>query len=118
MELAASNRPQYYFPDEDLLENLVSLYFEKVNIIYPLLHQPTFRKFLSSRRHLWDTSFGTTVLMVCAIASRYSQDPRVMRPEDPSGLSAGWPWFSQVPVHRNSLLYKSDIHDLQYFVVS
>lgn len=59
-----------------------------------------------------------SVLMVCAVGARYSDDPRAMLPGDPLGLSAGWAWFSQVPIHRNSLLYETTIYDLQYFVVS
>ncbi|KJA20730.1 hypothetical protein HYPSUDRAFT_42800 [Hypholoma sublateritium FD-334 SS-4] len=117
-ELAASHNAVYVFPVPDLLENLVDLFFEKVNVIYPILHQPTFRKSLATNQHLWDSSFGISVLMVCAVGARYSDDPRAMLPGDPLGLSAGWAWFSQVPIHRNSLLYETTIYDLQYFVLA
>ncbi|KAF8973128.1 fungal-specific transcription factor domain-containing protein, partial [Flammula alnicola] len=57
-----------------------------------------------------DPSFGMTVLLVCAVASRYSNDPRVMMPGDTSGLSSGW---------RYSLLIKSaSIYDLQYYALA
>ncbi|KAF9482141.1 hypothetical protein BDN70DRAFT_853837 [Pholiota conissans] len=118
LNLATSNEPVYVYPAEDLLKTLVLIYFEKVNLIYPILHEPTFRKMLSEKQHLWDTSFGMTVLLVCANASRYSSDPRAMLPGDGSGLSSGWHWFSQVPIHRNPLFYKSTIYDLQYFVLA
>ncbi|KAF8973126.1 fungal-specific transcription factor domain-containing protein [Flammula alnicola] len=101
MEFATMNGPSYIYPQEDLLESLVSIYFEKINTVYPLLHQPTFLHSLSLKQHLWDPSFGMTVLLVCAVASQHSQDPRVV-----------------LPVHRNHLFYKSTIYDLQYYVLA
>lgn len=118
MNLARSNEPVYIYPDDDLVEILVSIFFERVNVTYPILHEPTFRKMLLEKQHLWDTSYGMTVLLVCAVASRFSSDPRVLLPDDSSSLSSGWRWFSQVPIHRNALFYKSTIYDLQYYVVS
>jgi hypothetical protein len=94
------------------------IYFEKFNPIFPLLHKPTFVKMLADGRHLRDQDFGMVVLMVCALASRYSHDPRVFNPGDASGLSSGWKYFRQVPMHRKSLLYRAGLFDLQYYVVS
>lgn len=119
-ELAYANSAEspYIYPDNDLLKSLVSLYFEKTNSIIPVLHEPTFMKSLALGQHHWDPSFGMIVLLVCALGSKYSQDSRVLVPNDTSRLSAGWHYFCQVPVHRKSLLYKSNIYDLQYYVVS
>lgn len=80
---------------------------------------------LAENRHQRDQDFGMIVLMVCALASRYSHDPRVFSPGDsgddgkgPKGLSSGWKYFKQVPMHRKSLLYRAGLFDLQYYVVS
>jgi hypothetical protein len=39
-----------------------------------------------------DDGFAATVLVVCAIGSRWSMDPRMTG----AGLSCGWEWFNQV----------------------
>lgn len=118
MAYATSQEPRYIYPDDDLLQSLVFVYFDKFNPFYPVLHQPTFRRLLDAREHIHNSDFGMTVLLVCALASIYSNDPRVMMPGDTSNLSAGWRFFSQVPLHRNKLIYKSGLYDLQYFAVS
>ena len=115
--LVYSDTPRYSYPEEDLLWDLVSLYFEHTNNIFPLLHRPTFEKSVALSQHLWDPSFGMTVLLVCATASRYSEDPRVFIAGDSSGLSCGWQYFYQVPIYRNILLGRFTIYDLQYYCV-
>lgn len=116
--LVYGDEPRYTYPEQDLLWNLVSLYFEHTNMFLPLLHRPTFEKSLATGQHLWDPSFGMTVLLVCANASRYSDDPRVTLAGDSYGLSCGWKYFCQVPVYRNTLLGSSTVYDLQYYCVS
>ncbi|PPQ91999.1 hypothetical protein CVT25_004655 [Psilocybe cyanescens] len=115
-----SSETSYVYPDYELLMNLVTLYFEKTNSLIPLLHAPTFLRLLASGRHYWDASFGMTVLLVCAIGSRYSDDPRVISEMDAGapGLSSGWHYFSQVPVHRKILLLKTSVYDLQYYFLA
>lgn len=116
--LVYGNVPHYTYPEGDLLWDLVSIYFQYTNTYLPILHRPTFEKSLALGQHLWDPSFGMTVLLVCANASRYSEDPRVCIAGDSSGLSCGWKYFCQVPVYRNILLGRSTIYDLQYYCVS
>ncbi|CAA7261683.1 unnamed protein product [Cyclocybe aegerita] len=117
-EFSTIRDPAYVFPDDDLLQSLVQIYFEQANTLLPVLHRPTFMRSLARREHLWDPSFGMTVLLVCAVSSRYSDDPRIFTPGDESGLSSGWKYFCQVPIHRNPLLYRSTIHDLQYYTLA
>ena len=116
--LIYGDKPHYTYPEQDLLWNLVSLYFKHTNMFLPLLHRPTFEKSLAAGQHMWDPSFGMTVLLVCANASRYSDDPRVILAGDPYGLSCGWKYFCQVPVYRNTLLASFSVYDLQYYCVS
>ena len=84
----------------------------------PVLHRPTFERSFGNAQHLWDPGFGMIVLMVCAIASRYSTDSRVFLDGDTSGLSSGWCYFSQIPMHRKASMEKVTIYDLQYYCVS
>jgi hypothetical protein len=115
---ATLQEPAYVYPEEDLLLSLVSLYFEKVHPIYPLLHQPTFRRMLMTGQHHYDQRYGMTVLLVCALGARYSQDPRVLMPGDSNGFSSGWRYFCQVPIHRNYLFHTFSLFDLQYYALA
>ncbi|KAJ7849906.1 fungal-specific transcription factor domain-containing protein, partial [Mycena leptocephala] len=56
------------------------------NIYLPLLHRPTFERGLAEGLHLRDDGFAATVLVVCAIGSRWSMDPRATA----AGLTCGW----------------------------
>ncbi|KAK7064995.1 hypothetical protein R3P38DRAFT_3340106 [Favolaschia claudopus] len=85
------------FPPDDLLHDLINIYFHQVNIYWPILHRPTFEKSLADGLHLQNPSFGAIVLAVCAVASRNSPDERVFLPCEHGKLSAGWKWFRQIP---------------------
>lgn len=69
---------KYRFPDPDLMNSLLSLYFEHHNIIYPLIHRPTLEKQLREGLHHTNEAFATTVLLMCALGARYSDDPAVL----------------------------------------
>ncbi|KAG5648606.1 hypothetical protein DXG03_003217 [Asterophora parasitica] len=85
----------YEFPDPDLLKELVVLYFEYVNSHFPLFHRLTYEKLIDDKVHLTDRHFAATVLGVCAVAARYSDDPRVLLDSATSWHSAGWKWYQQ-----------------------
>jgi len=83
----------FLFPPEDLLPQLVDLYFEVVNTYEPLLHRPTFQNGLNDQLHLKNPEFAMLVLLVCAIGARYSDDDRVFldnRRELPESAGAKW----------------------------
>jgi hypothetical protein len=117
-----ARRPQTYnFPSEPLMGQLLELYFIHQNIYLPLLHRPTFERGVADGLHLrsvviftskkpgssytWDffivvdcvalrrdDGFAATILLVCAIGSRWSTDPSLSG----TGLACGWEWFNQV----------------------
>lgn len=118
-ELATVNTdiPIYEFPEADLLADLIDLYFEYTNLVVPLLHRPTFEKGILDNLHYRSSGFGATVLLVCAIASRYSSDLRVFLPNANSLHTAGWKYFDQVQMVRKSLLAPPCLYDLQVYVV-
>ncbi|KAJ7586336.1 fungal-specific transcription factor domain-containing protein [Mycena floridula] len=110
------------FPEPDLLHDLIELYFANMNLIVPLFHRPTFDRLLADNKHLSENQFGMTVLGMCAIAARYSQDPRV-REDDVSDLEEGdlklgWKWFRQVVPIRASFQQVTIIYELQLICVS
>lgn len=92
---------------------LIDLYFRNVNDYMPLLHRPTFEKGIADGLHLSEEGFGSTVLLVCGVGSRFSHDPRVFLEGSDSTHSSGWEWFRQVQLVRKSLLAAPRLYDLQ-----
>ncbi|KAF5370577.1 hypothetical protein D9758_001905 [Tetrapyrgos nigripes] len=116
-EIPQQHTPTYTFPENDLLVHLISLYFEKVNAFLPVLHAPTFKRNITQGLHLRNHQFGATVLLVCALASRYSEDPRVLAISGEE-LSAGWQWYRQVEVIRQSLFEIPTLFELQVYCLA
>ena len=109
--------PGYIYPDADLIPHLIDAYFLHLNIFMPLLHRPTFEKSVAEGLHFSDSMFGATLLLVCALGSRYSEDPRVLAEGSDSPRSAGWKWFEQVSVFRTSLYKRTTLYELQMHAV-
>ncbi|KAJ7673799.1 fungal-specific transcription factor domain-containing protein [Mycena polygramma] len=101
----------YSFPTDLHLGELVELYFTHQNMYVPLLHRPTFERNIAEGLHLRSDGFAITVLLVCAIGSRWSADPSVTRVD----LSCGWEWFDQVSLVGNHLFGQASLYDLQYY---
>ncbi|KAJ3710434.1 hypothetical protein C8R42DRAFT_597179 [Lentinula raphanica] len=86
--------PPLVFPPQDLLTHLLDLWFTKEHPFFPLFHRPTFESSVRSGLHCHDRHFGETLLAVCAISSRKSDDTRLF--VHGSHLSAGSMWIQQV----------------------
>ncbi|KAJ7089490.1 fungal-specific transcription factor domain-containing protein [Mycena crocata] len=110
--------PQFVFPEKDLLKSLVKIYFEQINPILCFLHFPSFQQSISDGLHLDDHRFGAVVLAVCALASRYSDDPRVFLDDANSEHSCGWKYFQQVRPLLVSFSPKASLHQLQLVCLS
>ncbi|PBK73560.1 hypothetical protein ARMSODRAFT_638994 [Armillaria solidipes] len=112
----------YSFPEPDLLDYLVRLYFLNQNLFWPLLHRPTFERSLAAGLHHTDSEFGALVLLVCAVGSRYSDDPRVKADDTDKESKTrhlnGWKWFIQVHRVHMSLLRPPNLCDLQKCALS
>ncbi|KAF9265364.1 hypothetical protein L218DRAFT_169470 [Marasmius fiardii PR-910] len=117
LETAKRERPSYTFPEHSLMVPLISLYFQRVNVLFPVLHAPTFKRNVVQGLHLVNPYFGAVVLVVCALGSRYSDDKRVLSFPDES-LSAGWKWFEQVPLLRRSQFDPPTLYELQYYALA
>ncbi|KAJ7782337.1 fungal-specific transcription factor domain-containing protein [Mycena maculata] len=117
-KLPSALPPVYTFPPRDLLDSLVSLYFQRINIVMCMLHRPTFERSIASGLHLADHSFGAVVIAVCALASRYSDDPRVVLEGTNSKLSSGWEWFRQLPYLNTEFRRAPTLYDLQLVFLS
>ncbi|KAJ6622459.1 fungal-specific transcription factor domain-containing protein [Mycena sp. CBHHK59/15] len=115
----------YSFPPPDLAAELIDLYFTRAHIYLPLLHRQTFDRNVETGVHHWDNSFAAIVLLVCAIGSRWSNDPRVLSSPGPNGggtaaghLHCGWEWFNQVPPAGKHLFGQGTLYDLQYYCLA
>ena len=108
----------FVFPEKDLLGSLPDLYFEHYNIFFPLLHRPSFKRSIAEGLHLRDDGFGATLLLVCAIASRFSDDPRVLMEGVASPYSGGWKWYHQAQSQVNRPPFAPpSLYDLQFYSV-
>ncbi|KIK55763.1 hypothetical protein GYMLUDRAFT_831129 [Collybiopsis luxurians FD-317 M1] len=124
----ANDPPPFNFPDKDLLDSLVSLYFSHINIYYPILHKPTFVRSISQNHHLKDRHFGALVLAVCAVGARFSNDSRVYEDgvlgaaEEGRGdprveQSVGWKWIRQIQLVRTTFADPPSIYEIQLYGV-
>ncbi|KAG6901652.1 hypothetical protein C0995_009543 [Termitomyces sp. Mi166 len=111
-------KASFVFPELDLMKHLIDLYFSKVNIFLPLLHRPTFEKAVVEELHLHDDGFASVLLLVCAVASRFSDDPRTLLDDVKELSSAGWRWYQQVQSVTRSVLAPPSLYDLQYYCLS
>ncbi|KAJ3763636.1 hypothetical protein EV360DRAFT_33135, partial [Lentinula raphanica] len=108
--------PPLVFPPQDLLAHLLDLWFTKEHPFFPLFHRPTFERSVRSGLHCHDRHFGETLLAVCAISSRKSDDPRLF--VYGSHLSAGSMWIQQVnPVPFRSFTEAPSLAQVQKLIL-
>ncbi|KAL0569068.1 Gypsy retrotransposon integrase-like protein 1 [Marasmius crinis-equi] len=110
--------PHYIFPPDDLMWNLFDLYFTEIHPYSPVLHQGIFRKAVSNGLHHRDHHFAAVVLVVCASASRHSNDPRVFEDNSRFALSAGWKWFRQIRLIRSNFASPPSVYELQLYCIA
>ncbi|KAJ7165461.1 fungal-specific transcription factor domain-containing protein [Mycena crocata] len=117
-ELLVDEKPQYTFPDGDLIGSLLEFYFSNVHPTFPLLHRPSFERSVKEELHLRDHQFGALLLAVLALASRYSDDHRVFVQEANSTLSSGWRFFVQVQVIDKSFREIPSLYEFQLYCLA
>ncbi|KAJ7360917.1 fungal-specific transcription factor domain-containing protein [Mycena albidolilacea] len=110
--------PQQIFPENDLLKALIKIYFEQINPLLGILHFPSFHHSILDGMHFRDPQFGAIVLAVCALASRYSDDPRVFIEGTNSEHSSGWKWYRQVRPFRATFSPLPSLYQLQLICLS
>ncbi|KAF7299153.1 Fungal-trans domain-containing protein [Mycena indigotica] len=107
---------QFVYPEPNLLYDLLQLYFAYVHPTLPILHRPSFERSVSEGLHHKDPQFGAMLLAVLAVASRFSDDPRVFV-DGQSTLSSGWRFIAQIPVVRK--FFEPNIYEvIFYFLMS
>jgi hypothetical protein len=99
------------------VRSLFDKYFEYTHPFYPLHHRPTLERHYSEGLHHTDSAFAATLLLTCAVASRWSDDPRVLVDEK-TQHSAGWHFFEQAQALRRNALVPPTLFDVQVYAVS
>lgn len=85
----------FEFPDMDLLHHLVGCYFDNSNLMFPILHRPSFVRSIQQGLHEANQGFGAVVLLVCAIGCRFTDDPRIVHTISPVSPCTPWKFFHQ-----------------------
>ncbi|KAJ7758566.1 fungal-specific transcription factor domain-containing protein [Mycena maculata] len=105
-------RSHYVYPPRDLIASLLKLYFAHVHPSLPVLHRPSFEQDVAEGLYLKDSKFGATLLVALALASRYSDDPRVLV-DGETTLSAGWKFIAQVQIVRR--YFDPTLHEVEFY---
>jgi hypothetical protein len=108
---------QFEYPDTDLLRHLVDCYFDNLNILLPLLHRPSFMRSIEEGSHHVDHNFGATVLAVCAIGCRYSDDSRVTYEITTATSCTAWRLFSQLHKLKKVNYLPHSLYEAQMYPV-
>ncbi|KAJ3749683.1 fungal-specific transcription factor domain-containing protein [Lentinula detonsa] len=111
------NPPPFKFPPDDLMIELIDLYFTQSNPLLPLLHRPSFLRSVSEGLHLKDRDFGALVLAVCAFGARFSNDVRVQEDCNTPEQSSGWKWIRQIRPMKQSFEEPPSLHEIQLYTV-
>ncbi|KAE9397941.1 hypothetical protein BT96DRAFT_49204 [Gymnopus androsaceus JB14] len=123
---ADESPPPFIFPDPDLINTLVSLYFTHINVYFPILHKPSFLRSIAQNLHHEDYHFGALILAVCALGARFSDDPRVYEdglgasnatPSAATEQSIGWKWIRQIQPVRRTFTRPPCIYEIQLYQV-
>ncbi|KAJ7033764.1 fungal-specific transcription factor domain-containing protein [Mycena alexandri] len=99
------------FPDDSLMSSLVSCYFSNVNHFLPLLHRGIFEESIRRRLYIQDPSFGSVLLLVCALGSLY-----LTGAQNRPGL--GWECYDQIELCGHSLRQQPTLYDLQAYCLA
>ncbi|KAJ3823960.1 fungal-specific transcription factor domain-containing protein [Lentinula raphanica] len=114
--------PPFIFPDDDLIDSLVHLYFTHVNAYFPIIHEPSFKRSINQDLHHRDKHFGALVLAVCALGARYSDDERIFEDNidgshDAKEQSIGWKWVRQIQPVRRTFIAPPSIYEIQLYQI-
>jgi len=111
-------KPVFFeFPVMDLLQHLVDCYFDNLNVMFPILHRPSFVRSIQQGLHEVDQGFGAVVLLVCAIGCRFSDDPRVVQTISPVSSCTAWKFFHQVNSIQKHHYLPHSLYEAQIYPV-
>ncbi|KAG8933375.1 hypothetical protein FRC02_012051 [Tulasnella sp. 418] len=91
----------FHFPPKDLGRSLIELFFDNFIPQYPIVDKTSCLESFFKEKYKSDPSEAALYLLICAVGSKWSSDPRVcVSPELSEGkidfLSSGWKYFNQI----------------------
>ncbi|KAE9392720.1 hypothetical protein BT96DRAFT_924543 [Gymnopus androsaceus JB14] len=101
--------PPFEFPPDDLMADLVDLYFVYFNQLMPIVHPEGL--------HHRDRCFGGLLLVMCAVGARFSNDPRVFEENSTSEQSIGWKYMRQIQPLNRSFVEPASVYDIQMYTL-
>ncbi|KAF5365063.1 hypothetical protein D9758_010962 [Tetrapyrgos nigripes] len=93
------NASVYNFPPANDLHRFIDISFTEWEMSAPLLHRPSFEKWICEGLHQCDSAFGAVVLAVCAHGANLLSRSRQKYPGDR--------WLRQI--HLDSFVFKQDL---------
>ncbi|KAG8965448.1 hypothetical protein FRC03_000516 [Tulasnella sp. 419] len=114
----------FRFPSKGLGRSLVALFFDNFIPQFPLFDRTTYFSGMDKEEYKGNVKDASLYLLICAIGSKWSNDPRVCVPTEMSGgrldfLSSGWKFFIQVcTLPPPSPLRAPTLKDLQIAALS
>ncbi|KAJ7579125.1 fungal-specific transcription factor domain-containing protein [Mycena floridula] len=108
-----------YFPPPDLAISLFDLYFTRVDsILVPLLHRASVMRNWTDGLQYQNAWYAALCLAVFSMASRWSDDRRVLPFDEPNvqWTRAGWSFFNPAMyIHhlRSSLIHLPSLYEIQ-----
>lgn len=104
------------YPPDDLLYSLINIYFDRVNFFLPLINKDVFMDNLKHKKY--DRHFGGLLLLVLAVASRFSDDPRVLSSNSDAYLQPGERFFNSCMTKTHCKIMEAPkIEDIQMMVL-
>ena len=105
------------YPPHELLNHLIDSYFINVNCTFPLLHKPTIIDNLNTKK--FQSEFAGVILLVCAIGSQHSDDPRVLSSRnDPRFAGENFYHIYKLKCQRKSMLASPSIEEIQSLILT
>jgi len=105
----------FKFPTMNLLLHLVDCYFDTVNVIFPILHRPSFVRSIQQRLHETNQGFGAVVLLVCAIGCGFTDVSRVVQVISPDPSYTAWQFFHQANSAQNRHYLPHSLYEAQIY---
>ncbi|VDB96007.1 unnamed protein product [Peniophora sp. CBMAI 1063] len=107
----------FNLPPGDLMQTLVNGYFTSHEPSILLFHEPTFRHNMNMGLHFRDPACAAIILLICALMSRYSDDPRVLSSGSGSWYSVGYTWYLQAKDYYTPSKSAPSLHDVQLYTL-
>ncbi|TIC13777.1 hypothetical protein E3Q13_03818 [Wallemia mellicola] len=106
-----------YTQDENMINHLIDIYFNRVNRTLPLLDETHFKNSIPFRR--LEEGFSRLLSLVCALGAMFSDDTRVLVPgKEHLRFLAGFSFYEKVRLNLPDFTFKTtSLEDIQTLIL-